>query len=276
MGLSAAVQFERVSFAYGPVPALVEVSFTLAPGEQAALLGRNGAGKSTLVKLVTGLLQPGTGAVTVGDWDTRGHAPEQLATRVGSVFQRADQQLCARTVREDVSFGPRALGCEPTDRARRTAAALDALELTPYADLHPYDLPPALRKLTALAGALALEPQVLVLDEPTAGFDRPLRARVTQALGARAAAGAALLVVTHDLTFAAETLERALVLDRGRLARDEPLAPLLARPQDLEPLGLTPPPVAALAAALDLPGRPVREADAARVLRRVALGRHAP
>ena len=109
---------------------------------------------------------------------------------------------------------------DPADGARRTAHALEALELTAQADDHPYDLPAPFRKLAALAGALALEPAILVLDEPTAGLDRRLRARVARALRERSAAGAVVLVVTHDLGFAAEALDRALVLDRGRLACD--------------------------------------------------------
>jgi energy-coupling factor transporter ATP-binding protein EcfA2 len=117
---------------------------------------------------------------------------------------------------------------------------------------------------------LALEPALLVLDEPTAGLDRALRARVAHALLERSAERAALLVVTHDLTFAAEVLDRGLVLDGGRLADDESLAGLLTDATRLEALGLVPPPVAALSTALDLPGRPVRAADAARMLARVA------
>jgi energy-coupling factor transporter ATP-binding protein EcfA2 len=115
-----------------------------------------------------------------------------------------------------------------------------------------------------------------VLDEPTAALGRVVSRRVTRALLARATAGVALLVITHDLSFAAEALERGLVLDRGRLVCDESLGTLLGSRTRLEPLGLAPPPVAALSTALDLPGRPVRMADAARVLGRVAGGTPAP
>ena len=131
---------------------------------------------------------------------------------------------------------------------------------------HPYDLPPPWRKLAALAGALALEPALLVLDEPTAGLDRRARDRVAAALATRAERGAALLVVTHDLGFAAETLDRALVLERGRLAWDAPIAGLLADAERLEGLGLVAPPLARLSHALALPGRPVREREVARAL----------
>ncbi|PYP32858.1 MAG: ABC transporter ATP-binding protein [Gemmatimonadetes bacterium] len=271
--VNAELRFEHVSFSYGTVPALRDVSFSLAPGERAALLGRNGAGKSTVLRLVTGLVHPAEGTVSVGDWDTRGRAPESLARRVGSVFQHADQQLFARSLRDDVAFGPRALGLAAAEIARRVDTALAALELTAHAAEHPYDLPPAFRKLAALAGALALEPAVLVLDEPTAGLDRPLRARVARALADSAAAGVVVLVATHDLAFAAEVLERSLVLDRGRVAWDAPLAALLTSSERLAPLGLAPPAGAALSAALDLPGRPVRERDVAHALARVAAAR---
>ncbi|PYO14459.1 MAG: hypothetical protein DMD31_09715 [Gemmatimonadetes bacterium] len=270
VALSPALQLDAAGFSYGAVAALSAVSFAVAPGERVALLGRNGAGKSTLVRLVTGLLHPDEGTVRVGDWDTCDYAPEDLARRVGSVFQHADQQLFARTVREDVSFGPRALGYGEREVARRASDALEALALTAHAAQHPYDLPPALRTLAALAGALALEPAVLVLDEPTVGLDRALRAQVAGALHEHVARGAALLVVTHDLGFAAETLDRGIVLDRGHLAYDEPLATLLASAERLKPLGLVPPAVAALSVALELPGLPVREREAAHTLARVA------
>ena len=276
MAVSPVLRLDGVSFSYAAVPALAAVSFDIAPGERVALVGRNGAGKSTLVRLVAGLERPDQGTVWVGDGDTRDCPPERLARRVGSVFQHADQQLFASTVREDVRFGPRALGVAEREVERRTADALEDLELTPHAAHPPYDLSPPLRKLAALAGALALEPALLVLDEPTIGLDRALCARVTRALLERSAAGVALLVITHDLTFAAETLERVLVLDRGRLACDERLAGLVGDARRLEPLGLVPPPVAALSAALDLPGRPVRGAEVARELARVARGRPAP
>src|SRR3989441_12919560 len=119
----------------------------------------------------------------------------------------------SRTLREDVSFGPRALGLPPREVRRRTDEALGALDLHPHAAQHPDDLSPALRKLAALAGALALEPALLVLDEPTAGLDRAWRARVADAGRDHAERGAALLVGTHDLAFAPETLERGVLLD---------------------------------------------------------------
>jgi energy-coupling factor transporter ATP-binding protein EcfA2 len=264
--VSVALAFEHVSFDYAGRPALMDVSFDIAPGERVALLGRNGAGKSTLLRLVTGLLRVGAGTVRVGDWDAAARRPDQLARRVGSLFQHADQQLFARTVADDVAFGPRVTGIPAPETTERVRRALEGLGLLEVATEHPYDLPPPWRKLAALAGALALEPMLLVLDEPTAGLDRRSRARVAEALAARADGGTALLVVTHDLGFAAETLQRALVLEQGRLARDAALGPFLAEAKPLERLGLVAPPLARLSRALGLAGGPVREAEVARAL----------
>lgn len=262
------LRFANVSFAYGggATTALDNVSFALERGERVALLGHNGAGKSTAMRLITGLLAPSGGTVLVGDWNTRNHDPATLARRVGSVFQHADRQLFARTVREDVAFGPRAIGMAAPEVDRRVDRALAAVGLTGQAAEHPYDLPSPWRKLAAFAGALALEPSVLVLDEPTAGLDQRARRQVAHALARRTSEGAAALVITHDLVFAADVLDRALVLEHGRLAHDAPLRALFSDERGLERLGLTRPPPAALSAAVRLPGTPVRSAEVARAL----------
>jgi energy-coupling factor transporter ATP-binding protein EcfA2 len=264
--VSEALAFEKVSFDYAGRPALADVSFAIAPGEGVALVGRNGAGKSTLLRLVTGLLRPSAGTVRVGDWDAAERRPDELARRVGSLFQHADQQLFARTVADDVAFGPRVTGVPAAEIGARVQRALESLGLLDVAADHPYDLPPPWRKLAALAGALALEPDLLVLDEPTAGLDRRARARVAEALAARANRGTALLVVTHDLGFAGETLQRALMLEQGRLADDAPISSFLGAGERLARLGLVAPPLAQLSRALGLPGGPVREAEVARAL----------
>lgn len=268
--MNSVLRFSDVAFAYprsGGAPlALDGVTFSLEHGARVALLGHNGAGKSTLMRLVTGLLTPVQGTVWVGDWDTREHDPARLARRVGSVFQHADRQLFARTVREDVAFGPRALGMKPAEVDRRVQRALTAVGLAAHAEEHPYDLPSPWRKLAALAGALALEPGLLVLDEPTAGLDRRARAHVGRAIADRAAEGTAALVITHDLGFAADVLDRALVLDHGRLDSDASLSELFADGGRLARLGLPAPPAAALSAALRLPGSPIGSREVAHAL----------
>jgi energy-coupling factor transport system ATP-binding protein len=139
-----------------------------------------------------------------------------MARRVGYAFQHADQQLFERTIRDDVAFGPRQLGLG-TDHVDGLLAELG---LQGARERHPYDLPAPLRKLVSLAGVLAMRTGVLVLDEPTAGFDRGLRARLVQVLRRRSAAGTTLVVITHDLALVAAVARREVVLEEGRIARD--------------------------------------------------------
>jgi energy-coupling factor transporter ATP-binding protein EcfA2 len=257
-----AVRFEEVRFAYGGREVLCGVSLDIAAGSSVALLGPNGAGKTTLTRLVMALRRPAAGRVLVGGWDTATRRPHEMARRVGYVFQHADQQLFERTVRRDVAFGPQRIG----GPASAAAAALRELGLADVAEAHPYDLPPPRRKLVALAGVLAMEPGVLVLDEPTAGLDREGRDRVIAALRRRADAGVTALVVSHDVGFVAEVAERIVVLCEGAVAADAPARRLLSDAAALTPLGLAPPPAAALATALGLPGAPIRVAECAAAL----------
>jgi energy-coupling factor transporter ATP-binding protein EcfA2 len=160
------------------------------------------------------LVRPRLGRVTVGDWDVALRRPDQMAERVGYVFQHADQQLFARSVLEDVSFGPR--------RVARTLASvpalLEELALAKYAELHPYDAPAPIRKLVALAGVLAMQPAALVLDEPTAGLDRELRALVIEALRRRVAAGVTVIAISHDRKFIEAMAPRLVQMREGRVS----------------------------------------------------------
>jgi energy-coupling factor transport system ATP-binding protein len=260
-----AIRFEDVRFAYGGTEVLHGVTLDLPAGSAVAILGPNGAGKTTLTRLLIALLHPRAGRVTVGDWDVATKRPDELATRVGYVFQHADQQLFERTVRRDVAFGPRCVG-RPAAGVER---ALEELGLVAVADGHPYDLPPPSRKLVALAGVLAMEPGVLVLDEPTAGLDRAGRDLVVAALRRRNAAGVTSVVVSHDVAFVAETAERVVVLREGVVAADAPARKLLGDAAALAPLGLEPPPAAALGVALGLPGSPIRVDECVAALRGV-------
>jgi len=217
------VAWDGVSFAYAEADVLLGISLSIGAGESVALLGHNGAGKTTLTRMLMGLVRPRVGRVAVGDWDVAGKRPHQMASRVGYAFQHADQQLFARTVAEDVAFGPTRLGMGTL----HVPAVLAELGLDRYADRHPYDLPAPLRKLVSLAGVLAMRTGVLVLDEPTAGFDRDLRGVVMAALQRRLADGVTVIGVSHDLVFVRAIARREVVLERGRLVADRAVSPSL-------------------------------------------------
>lgn len=229
MAAVSALALDGVRFGYGAEPVLDGLTLRIESGEGVALLGANGAGKTTLTRLAMALRHPEAGSVRTAGRDTAGRRPEDLADVAGYLFQHPEAQLFASTVRAEVAFGPERLGWAPS----RVAAALDAvlaeLGLEAEADRHPYDLPTPFRRLVALAAALVAGPTLLILDEPTAGLDRTSRARVVATLAARRARGAALLVVTHDLGFAAEVLDRAVLLEGRHAAFDGRLDDLLGR-----------------------------------------------
>lgn len=225
------LQFDQVHFGYGGTASsvLAGLSLLVTSGEGVALLGANGAGKSTTLRLAMALAQPTAGEVQTVNVATTGLGPEDFASRVGFVFQHPEDQLFAASVREELAFGPRQLGWSPSQIQLRMDEVLALLELEATAARHPYDLPAPARRLVTVACALMARPALLLLDEPSAGLDAASRALLVAAVRAVRRAGTAVVAVTHDPSFAAEALDRGLVLRGGRVVADAPLGPLLAR-----------------------------------------------
>ncbi len=249
----AALHFEQLSFHYpnGP-PVLNGVDLTLPAGQFVALVGPNGSGKTTLAKHAIGLLRPSGGRVIVGDRPAADCSVGQLAQQVGFLFQHPERQIFASTVRDEVAFGPRNLGLDPAVVEARVTAALARFGLTGLSDAPPAVLSYALRRLVTLASVAAMEPEILVLDEPTVGLDAPGRAVTLEWCREMHAAGRTVLLVTHDMR-AAALAERMVVLVGGRVAADAPPAELFGRPDLLARAALEPPPAVALAQRLNLP-----------------------
>jgi len=207
--------------------ALAEVSLAIRPGEFVALVGRNGSGKTTLAKHLNGLLEPTEGAVRLEGRDLRSLALEELAQRVGYVFQDPDHQLFAATVGEEVAFGPRNLGLAPTQVEERVAEALAAVDLHER-DADPFLLDKGARQRLAVASILALRPDVLVLDEPTTGLDHLEQERMLELLARLHTTGRTIVIVTHTPWVIATHARRVVLLAEGRLRYDGPLRPFFA------------------------------------------------
>jgi cobalt/nickel transport system ATP-binding protein len=196
------------------VTGLDGVDLSVRHGERVAVLGPNGAGKTTLMLHLNGLLA-GEGSLSVAGVDVRGGDTRALRARVGLVFQDPDDQLFMPTVREDVAFGPLNLGMD--DVEARVQAALRTVRMLDAADRAPHQLSLGQRRRVAIATVLAMDPTLLVLDEPSASLDPRSRRELLQMLGRLEQT---MLVVTHDLLFAAELCERAVILSAGRIVAD--------------------------------------------------------
>ncbi|MET7831948.1 ABC transporter ATP-binding protein [Micromonospora sediminicola] len=207
--------------------ALHGVDLTVPRGDRVALLGPNGAGKTTLVLHLNGILTPTEGTVAVGgltvtrDRDTLA----EVRRRVGIVFQDPDDQLFLPTVAEDVAFGPANLGLRGAELAERVDEALAAVGMAEHRDRAPHHLSFGQRRRVAVATVLAMRPEILVLDEPSSNLDPAARRELAEILRGLPVT---LLMVTHDLPYAAELCPRAVILDGGRIVADAPTAALLS------------------------------------------------
>lgn len=253
------IRFDDVRFRYRAQSpwALDGVSFTVSGGEVVALLGANGSGKSTAVRLTNGLLVPYSGSVTVDGSSTREVSTlHQLRETVGIVFQRPDDQIVATSVEDDVAFGPENLRLAREVIRDRVDRSLETVGLTGLERREPHLLSGGQKQRLAIAGALAMEPRYLVLDEPTSMLDPHGRADVLGLLERLRSDGRGILLVTHDLGIIAGA-DRAVVLSGGVVVFDGPVAALLFGDLDLAAWGLALPPVVSLSRALADLGAPV-------------------
>ncbi|WFB07740.1 energy-coupling factor ABC transporter ATP-binding protein [Streptomyces sp. LX-29] len=214
----ASLEVSGLAYAYPDGhQALFGVDLTLARGERVALLGPNGAGKTTLVLHLNGILSGGTGTVTVAGLPVDKRHLAEIRRRVGIVFQDPDDQLFMPTVREDVAFGPAAAGIRGAELADRVTGALERVGMSEFADRPPHHLSFGQRRRVAVATVLAMEPEILVLDEPSSNLDPASRRELADILRSLEVT---VLMVTHDLPYALELCPRSVVLSEGVIVAD--------------------------------------------------------
>ena len=250
-GGSFAVSCEGLTFYYpgATEPALSEVGFELRPGEYVGVVGPNGGGKSTLVRLLNGLLRPDSGRVRVSGHDPATE-PFEVRKRLGILFQNPENGLVAPFVEDDVAFGLENLGVPREQMRERVAGAIRAVGLEGYERREPHTLSGGEKQRVALAGLLAVEPEILVLDEPTSMLDAAGRREVLERLEALRSRKT-VLHVTHHLEELLNA-DRVLVLNGGELVADESPRRLLSDPVLLRENRLILPVVPRLALALGL------------------------
>lgn len=209
------LDLRNVDVSYGDRVVLESLTMHVARGSATAILGENGAGKTTLARAIMGLVPVRQGSITVAGQPLDRLLVHQRAHHVGLVFQDPSRQLFARTVLEEVAFGPRVLGASHRDAQDRAREALETVDLAGLARAHPGDLAPQTQRIVAIAAAMASGPPVLLLDEPTAGQDEAGKQRIAAAISRQREEGCAL-VITHDLPFARRVCDQAVLLSNGR------------------------------------------------------------
>lgn len=250
------IEVQSLSHTYAPgTPlerqALKDVSVQIDPGARVGVVGQTGSGKSTLMQLLAGLLEPTAGQVLLDGVPAhaRSAAARARRRRIGIAFQYPEEQIFEQTVFREVAFGPRNHGLEGTEAAARVNWALIMVGVTPdaFVDRSPFNLSGGEMRRVALASILAMQPDVLILDEPTAGLDPRGRDELLDHVAAwHQDMRITLIVVSHDLAALARLVDRTIVLCDGQTKADGPTRSVLSDQRTLHAAGLSPPPTVAL------------------------------
>lgn len=259
------IELDHVGFAYPAQGATVrDVSFHIERGEFVALLGSNGAGKTTTLKLIDGLIKPTEGRVLIDGKDTKETRVSHRARQVGFLFQNPDRQICQNTVREEILFGLKAVrGGEGEDALKKRAEEVLA-DFDFTGDEEPFSLSRGQRQRVALASILAVEPDVLLLDEPTTGLDYRECCHIMDRIAKmNREKGVTVVMVCHDMEVVLDYASRALVMSGGHLLADGPVKQIFRDETLAEKASILPPQIIGLALRL---GEGFESADTAEAM----------
>ena len=255
--------YEYRTAAAKPIRAVYDVSFNIWPGEFIGLIGHTGSGKSTLLQLLTALEEPASGTVYFRGQDIfeKKYDRKKLRGKVGLVFQYPEHQLFAETVFADVCFGPLNMG---VDRKQAELTAYDTIKKVGLEDecfyKSPFDLSGGQKRRVAIAGVLAMKPEVLILDEPTAGLDPKGRDELLDMIASlREDAGMTIILVSHSMEDVARYAERIMVMNKGKLLLDDTVSAVFMHQSELKSAGLAVPEVMEIMTALSSSGMPIRD-----------------
>lgn len=221
MTAGASLRAEGLWFSYaGREPALRGVDLEIGAGEFVALVGQNGSGKTTLAKHFNGLLRPERGRVLIDGQEIGRRETADLASTIGYCYQNPDHQIFSSTVAEEIEFGPRNLRVSPDEIISRTGRLLDLVRLRDEAERYPFSLGRGQRQKLAVASVLAMEPRILIVDEPTTGLDWQGGEAMMRLVRELHAGGRTIVIITHDMNIVAEFADRAVVMAGGRIVAD--------------------------------------------------------
>jgi energy-coupling factor transporter ATP-binding protein EcfA2 len=231
------IRLSNMSFRYSEEALTLDgLNLTIEQGDFVLMAGPNGAGKSTILKLLNGILKPGSGTITIDTLDTRVTPTAALASLIAVTFQNPVDQIFAATVRNEIMFGPKLL--RRANPAKLTDKCIELFGLEQYASNHPYDLSPAHRKLLTVASAVATDTPILAFDEPTTSLSQPERLILLNALNELKREKRTLLIVSHDLDFFIPEATRLALLNDGRIIHIGSPHDLVSKPQLAKSAGL--------------------------------------
>lgn len=236
------LEFAEVSFNYSPGrPILKNVSLKVQKGEFVAIVGRNGSGKTTLTKLAMSLLKPAEGQIIFNGVNTKKHTVADIARHIGYVFQNPDRQIFRDTVAQEVAYGPEQLGFTAVQKAQAVELALAHTGLTGLAEAYPRALSKGQKQRVAIASALAMQPEMLILDEPTSGQDAREREKLLNLLVDLNAQGMTIILITHDMDILVRYVPRVIVMAEGSKVFDGQVSELFAGGRLIDGWGLVEP-----------------------------------
>ncbi|MDO5720853.1 MAG: ABC transporter ATP-binding protein [Actinomycetaceae bacterium] len=238
----AFIEVKNVSYSYpNGVKAVEDVSFSIESGESVAIIGQNGAGKTTTVKLLNGLLKPTEGNVIVAGKNTRDLTAAQTARHVGYVFQNPDDQIFNSTVFNEVEYALKRMKVDVDEARRRVEDAAALCGLSDELETNPYDLPLSIRKFVTIASVMALDPEVIILDEPTAGQDLTGLRRISSIIEHLESLGKVIITITHDMEFVSENFTRIIVMANRRIVTEGPATDIFQNMDAMEEARLNQP-----------------------------------
>ncbi len=247
------IEIKNLSFGYGKKKEYIQlinsISLTVQDGEFIAITGENGAGKSTLSKLIAGLLKPVEGSVSINGMDTKKESNSTIARQVGFLFQNPDRQLCCYTIRDEIAFGQKALklGTEQ-EIAERTEAIVQKFSFNP--EEAPFTLSRGQRQRLALASIIAVQPRIMILDEPTTGLDYKECMEIMHQVKELNRNGTTVIMVCHDMELVLDFADRMILLSRGTVIADGKTREIMQQPELLAKASLLPPQIIQLQLAL--------------------------
>lgn len=254
----AYMEIKDVSFSYpNGFEALSDLNISIDRGEKVAIIGENGAGKTTTAKLFNGLLRPTKGDIIIDGMNTKEYTTAQVSKKVGYVFQNPDDQIFNKDVYSEVAYTPKYYKLPEDEVERRVAKALELTGLTKRRETNPYDLSYSHRKFVTIAAVLAMDSEVVILDEPTAGQDKSGMDQLAEIISTLESEGKIIITITHDMEFVVRNFDRTIVMAHGNKIADGSKEEIFWQLDKLKEAALHQPYISQLALAAGMKEKPI-------------------